>query len=113
MKIVAKFPVELGGHIYRKGEALDYGGVVTQRIADNFRNPDGTMIKVSTSAEELGNGGDDGKPTKEDKIAKTVNVLKREGIIQALEGMGITYSPKAKTDYLAKLLLINKGEIEE
>lgn len=131
MEIKATFSVELGGHIYSKGEILKgFVGVVTQRIADNFRYADGTPLKVGetigaravpTAKEE---GGKESPQTSEaqpstevvgdeEKIAKTVEVMKRDGIKLALEQMGITYPPKAKTEYLAKLLLMGKGEITE
>ena len=119
MKMIAKCGVELGGHIYHKGEVCkDYSGEITKRIADNFVDEDGKPLTVG--AKSADGKKQEEKPAedlkKEDakaKIAKCVEVMKREGIMQALDGMGITYAPKAKTDYLAKLLLMNKGEIEE
>lgn len=119
MKIIAKAGVELNGHIFHKGEVCgDFNGDITQRIADNFTDETGNPLSVSM-------GGGHGEPTGKEgtgdakvddakaKIAKCVEVMKREGIMQALDGMGITYSPRAKTDYLAKMLLMNRGEIEE
>lgn len=121
MKIVAKVGVELNGHIYHKGEVCaDFNGIVTQRIADNFTDESGKPLVVGKEGEICaGNSGGEkrGEDAKVDdtkaKIAKCVEVMKREGIMQALDGMGITYSPRAKTDYLAKMLLMNRGEIEE
>jgi len=120
MKIIAKFGVELDGHIYHKGEVCkSFDGVITKRIADNFTDENGEPLKVSEGGKTA--DGKKQEKTAEDlnkadakaKIAKCIEVMKREGIMQALDGMGITYSPKAKTDYLAKLLLMNKGEITE
>lgn len=111
MQIKAKYGVELCGHIYRKGETCDFKGAVTPRIKDNFTAADGSPLTIgagdaeSPVASEV--SGD------EDKIAKTVATLKRDGITRQLEAMNITYSSKSRTEYLAKLLLMAKGEIEE
>lgn len=111
MLIKAKYGVELGGHIYRKGETCDFKGAVTPRIKDNFTAADGSALAVGA-----GDAPEDvacAASTDEDKIEKTVATLKRDGITRQLEAMNITYSAKSRTDYLAKLLLMAKGEIEE
>lgn len=61
MKIVAKFPVQLGGHVFRKGEATEYDGEVTPRIAANFVNADGTALVASgkKAPGKKGEGGED------------------------------------------------------
>ena len=61
MKIVAKFPVQLGGHVFRKGEATDFDGEVTPRIAANFANADGTALVVpeKKAPEKKGEGGEE------------------------------------------------------
>lgn len=61
MKIVAKFPVQLGGHVFRKGEATEYDGEVTPRIAANFVNADGTALVApeKKAPEKKCEGGED------------------------------------------------------
>ena len=61
MKIVAKYPVQLGGHVFRKGEATDFDGEVTPRIAANFVNADGTALVVpeKKAPEKKGEGGEE------------------------------------------------------
>lgn len=117
MVIIAKHAVELGGHIYRKGEACkDFTGDITDRIVANFVGADGKPLTVAASGDKKPEGEKPPKVPKNEnaaKIAKTVEVMGRDGIMQALDGMSITYAPKAKTEYLAKLLLINKGELIE
>jgi hypothetical protein len=110
MKIVAKTSIEVGVHIYHKGEVCEYDGVIDERIATYFTDENGNPLKADGKAAKAVKDKDQ---EKEDVIAKTVKVMKREGILQALDGMGITYSSKSKTEYLAKLLLVNRGEIEE
>ena len=46
------------------------------------------------------------------RIDKTIQVLGRQGIMQALEDMGITYQANASNKHLAKLLLTSQGEIK-
>jgi len=115
MTIRAKTGVQLGGHIYRKGETAEYAGAVTQRIADNFTAEDGTALKVGAEAQSVAGAEKravGAVETDEGKIARCVDVMKREGIMQALDSMNVTYSPKSRTEYLAKLLLVSRGEIE-
>ena len=111
MKITAKTSIEVNGFgIVCRGKSIDIDPAkITKRIAKYFTAEDGTELSESEGAEKVVTSPEE---TVKDKIAITVKVMKREGIIQALEGMGITFSPNSKTDYLAKLLLINKGEIE-
>lgn len=61
MKIVAKYPVQLGGHVFRKGEATEYDGEVTPRIAANFVNADGTALVApeKKAPEKKGEGGEE------------------------------------------------------
>lgn len=139
MKIVAKFPVQLGGHVFRKGEATEYDGEVTPRIAANFVNADGTALVVPEKKGEgggeahdegaTGTEGQEGEkhPTPEETaeaeakakadaeekmVANTIRSLKKEGIMRKLDGMGVTYPADAKVDFLARLYLMSQGEIK-
>lgn len=121
MTIKARYSVELRGHIYRKGETADWDGAVTPRIAANFTAADGTPLK----ADEAGGGakdahGADGAagaaeaaPGDAEIVRRTVDALKRDGVRRALEAAGVAYSNKSSTEYLARLLLVARGEIAE
>ncbi len=115
MKIIAKFQVQLNGHVYSRGEACEYGGPVTDRIAYNFTKDDGSPLVKDGDQMELKlepppdeSAGKDADET----VRRTVDALKRDGICRQLDEMGVTYPAKAKTDYLARLLLASKGEID-
>lgn len=114
MTITAKRPVQLGGHIFRKGESREWNGPVDSRIAANFTAADGTPLTVGGEAPAKTDA-----PTQairidaELLIQNTIDALKRKGITQQLDAMNITYSPSSTTKYLAKLLLMSKGEIKE
>lgn len=151
MKIIAKTPVQLGGHIYERGEECEYGGAVTARIAANFTDETGRALTVGAKdgagAPNPGGGkgakdgagaanlGGEGEKTGQSpepqgtqtggaqgelfdandvqaRIDKTIQVLGRQGIMQALEDMGITYQANASNKHLAKLLLTSQGEIK-
>lgn len=123
MKIIAKTPVQLGGHIYERGEACEYDGPVTARIAANFTGETGAALEVGEAAkaarsekgEEPGGGAQGELFDANDvqaRIDKTIQVLGRQGIMQALEDMGITYQANASNKHLAKLLLTSQGEIK-
>lgn len=108
MRIIARHGVELGGHVYRKGEACaDYAGEITPRIADNFTDEHGRPLTARDGAEEP----DAAAPDAKGLVAKCVETLRRDGIRLALDGMGVAYPPTATTAYLAKLLLVQRGEI--
>lgn len=115
MKIIARCRVELDGHIYSKGEPCEFDGVVTPRVAANFVGADGGRLAVAGAADARPADGNPAGPADDAKakVAKAVSVMGRRGVMQSLEAMGITFSPNAKTDYLAKLMLMNKGEIVE
>lgn len=132
MKIIAKTPVQLGGHIYERGEACEYDGPVTARIAANFTAETGAALEVGDAAKaarsEKGEGAPHSEKSEEPgggaqgelfdandvqaRIDKTIQVLGRQGIMQALEDMGITYQANASNKHLAKLLLTSQGEIK-
>lgn len=115
MKIIARYAVEVGGHIYSKGDALEWNEPVTRRIAANFRAEDGSPLVAD--GEVAPNAAPTAEmPTAERRkevIARTIAALKRDGICLALDGMHVAYSTKSSTEYLARLLLVNRGEIEE
>ena len=115
MKIIARYAVEVGGHIYSKGDALEWNGPVTRRIAANFRAEDGSPLTVD--GDPAANAAPAAETPKTDGrrevIARTVAALKRDGICRALDWMHLAYSTKSSTEYLARLLLVNRGEIEE
>ena len=132
MKIIAKTPVQLGGHIYERGEACEYDGPVTARIAANFTDETGGALEVGEAAKAARSEKGEGTPLSEKgedagggaqgelfdandvqaRIDKTIQVLGRQGIMQALEDMGITYQANASNKHLAKLLLTSQGEIK-
>ena len=132
MKIIAKTPVQLGGHIYERGEACEYDGPVTARIAANFTDKTGAALEVGEAAKAARSEKGEGAPHSEKgedaggeaqgelfdandvqaRIDKTIQVLGRQGIMQALEDMGITYQANASNKHLAKLLLTSQGEIK-
>lgn len=115
MRIIAKTGVQLGVHVYHKGDVADYDGAITQRIVDNFSAADGSALTLSGVAESAKDARAEAGRAESDegKIMRCCEVMKREGIMQALDGMNITYSPKSRTEYLAKLLLQNRGELAE
>ena len=118
MTIKARYSVELGGHIYRKGETADWNGAVTQRIAANFTAADGTPLDADEPAKDgakdaRGAGGEETVPSDAEIVRRTVDALKRDGIRRALEAAGVSYSNKSSTEYLARLLLVARGEIAE
>lgn len=119
MTIIARFPVELNGHIYHKGDKCSYAGEITRRIAANFTDACGNALK----ADEMPQGAPAQKPANgpaadkaaADKaaLARTVEAMGREGIKRALDAMNVAYSHNAGTEYLAKSLLIARGECAE
>ena len=135
MKIIAKTNVQLGGHIYARGEECEYGGVVTARIAANFTDETGRALTVGAKdgagaanpdgGKKAGAANPDGGEEAGEKqgelfgandvqarIDKTIQVLGRQGIMQALEDMNITFQSNASNKHLAKLLLTSQGEIK-
>ena len=123
MKIIAKTNVQLFGHIYARGESCEYDGPVTARIAANFTDETGGALEVGDAAKaarsekgEDAGGGAQGElfdaNDVQARIEKTIQVLGRQGIMQALEDMGITYQANASNKHLAKLLLTSQGEIK-
>lgn len=117
MTIKARYSVELGGHIYRKGETADWNGAVTPRIVANFTAADGTPLKEDGAKDGAkdarGAGGAEDAPSDAEIVRRTVDALKRDGIRRALEAAGVSYSNKSSTEYLARLLLVARGEIAE
>ncbi len=118
MTIKAKYSVELGGHIYRRGETAEWDGAVTPRIAANFTATDGTPLKADEATKDgaedaQGAGGAEAAPSDAEIVRRTVDALKRDGIRRALEAAGVSYSNKSSTEYLARLLLVARGEIAE
>lgn len=118
IKLIAKFPVQLNGHIYYKGEACSYEGEITPRVAANFTDAEGNALKAAEAdkGSPEGKTEPDGKAAKDEaetaSIARTVEVMGRDGVKRALDAMNITYAPTTGTQYLAKTLLIARGEID-
>lgn len=100
MKIVAKYPVQLGGHVFRKGEATDFDGEVTPRIAANFVNADGTALVVpeKKAPEKKGEGGEEAH---DEGAAGTKG---QEGEKQPTPEEIAAAEAKAKADEKAKLV---------
>lgn len=119
MTIIAKFPVELNGHIYHKGDRCSHAGEITRRIAANFTDEDGNALTAAetpqdASAQKPANDPDaDKAAANKAALARTVEVMGREGIKRALDAMNVAYSPNTGTEYLAKTLLIARGEYAE
>jgi hypothetical protein len=132
MKLIAKYNVQVRGHIYTKGEAMECDGPLTPRIVANFTAKDGSSLFVGQTDEprgpkgDMGAPGDKGTPGElpldpqpkdgdmgEDALVKrTLDALKRDGVMRQLDEMGITYPANAKGTFLARLLLMGKGEIK-
>lgn len=118
MKIIARFSVELDGHIYSRGDACQYGGAITRRIAANFTAEDGSALTAEGPDGDAGGKAQGKERTKEGAaavraaMARTVEVMGRDGIKRALDSMGVAYPPSANTEYLAKALLVARGECE-
>lgn len=122
MRIVAKFPVELGGHICRAGEAIEYDGPLTERIRANFAVADGGQDAESGGGQGQADAeASGGQPTGDARhgaderalVARTLRKLGRDGLARQLDDMGVTYPAGAKGEYLARLLLVCKGELRE
>ena len=134
MKLIAKHNVQVRGHIYAKGEAMEWEGPVTPRIIANFTAADGRELflpQPPTDGQDNPPPPPDGQdnpqpPTPgelpldpppdgvdEDALVKrTLDALKREGVMRQLDEMGVTYQANAKSTFLARLLLMSKGEIK-
>ena len=112
MKLTALHDVQLRGHIYRRGESCDYDGPVDSRIAANFSAADGSPLAQAPAPPQAAVQGAPSAQSVPDAIAKTVAVLKRDGICRQLDELGVTYPAKSNTEKLARLLLTTKGEIE-
>lgn len=132
MKLIAKHNVQVRGHIYAKGEAMEWDGPLTPRIIANFTAEDGSSPVATDAAQETPpqpppDGQDNPQPptpgelpldpppdgVDEDALVKrTLDALKREGVMRQLDEMGVTYQANAKSTFLARLLLMSKGEIK-
>ena len=112
MVIIARRAVQLDGHIFRKGEARDYAGAVDERIAANFTAEDGSALVPSPDGADGGKGAGGGAAEAEAAlVARTAKRLRRQGVCQQLDAMNVTYPADASTESLARLLLVQKGEI--
>ena len=120
MKIRAIHSAQVNGYgIVCKGDVVDIDASrIDARICANFVAEDGTRLSFEKKSEEgaQNEAPGDGK-TKEEKeytqtLANCISTLGREGIRRKLDDMGITYSPNAKTEYLAKLYLVQAGVVK-
>ena len=148
MKLIAKYNVQVRGHIYAKGEAMEWDGQLTPRILANFTAADGRELALpqpppkdaarETPPQPPTDGQDNPQPppdgqdnpqpptpgelplgmtppetVDEDALVKrTLDALKRDGVMRQLDEMGVTYQANAKSTFLARLLLMSKGEIK-
>ena len=119
MTIIAKRNVQLKGHIYSKGEAAEYNGVIDSRIADLFTDKDGKPLSMTPPDGEKKDAKDgekkdakDGEAISIERIDKLVKEIGRKGIEQKLDELGVTYRAKMSDSQLALLLLQQQGEIE-
>ena len=125
MKLIAKYNVQVRGHIYAKGEAMEWDGPLEPRIIANFAAADGRELSLPQPPTD---GQDNPQPpppgelplgmtppetVDEDALVKrTLDTLKRDGVMRQLDEMGVTYQANAKSTFLARLLLMSKGEIK-
>ena len=125
MKLIAKYNVQVRGHIYAKGEAMEWDGPLEPRIIANFAAADGRELSLPqpptdgqdnpqpTTPGELPLGMTPPETVDEDALVKrTLDTLKRDGVMRQLDEMGVTYQANAKSTFLARLLLMSKGEIK-
>ena len=144
MKLIAKFNVQVRGHIYCKGEAMEWPDPLTPRIIANFTAADGRELALPQPQPKDGqeapppNGelpldpqpkdgqeapppnGElpldpqpkDGDVDVDALVQRTLEVLKRDGVMRQLDELGVTYPANAKNVFLARLLLMSKGEIK-
>lgn len=122
MKLIAKYNVQVRGHIYAKGEAMEWDGPLTPRIIGNFTAADGSSLAAPDGVQEAPPQTKNGElpldppppeAADEDALVKrTLDALKRDGVMRQLDEMGITYPANAKGTFLARLLLMGKGEIK-
>ena len=148
MKLIAKYNVQVRGHIYCKGEAMEWPDPLTPRIIANFTAADGRELALPQPPAKDGqeappppakdgqeappppakdgqeapppNGElpldpqpKDGDVDEDALVKRTLDALKREGVMRQLDELGVTYPANAKGTFLAKLLLMSKGEIKE
>lgn len=112
MKIIARRPVQVSGYgIVYKGQEIDLDpSLINERIAANFRAIDGSELGVSAAHKAEDKAAKDTEANESAMALKNcVTTLGREGIRRKLDDMGITYSPNAKTEFLAKLYLTQAG----
>ena len=137
MKLIAKYNVQVRGHIYAKGEAMEWDGPLEPRIIANFAAADGRELSLPPPPPPPPPDGQDNPPpppdgqdnpptpgelplgmtppetVDEDALVKrTLDTLKRDGVMRQLDEMGVTYQANAKSTFLARLLLMSKGEIK-
>lgn len=113
MKIIAKYGIEVVGYgVVRRGQEIDLPQeLVTDRIVNGFVRSDGKHLVAADPKKAAEKAQESEGNTEASSIGRTVSAMGRDGIMRRLDEMGITYSPKHKTDYLAKLLLEAQGEI--
>ena len=112
MKLIAKHNVQVRGHIYAKGEAMEWDGPVTPRIIANFTAEDGSSPVATDAAQETPPQPPPDGVDEDALVKRTLDALKREGVMRQLDEMGVTYQANAKSTFLARLLLMSKGEIK-
>ena len=126
MKLIAKYNVQVRGHIYTKGEAMEWDGPITPRILANFTAADGRELALPQPPAKDGQEAPpptpcelpldpqpkDGDMDEDALVKRTLDALKRDGVMRQLDEMGITYPANAKSTFLARLLLMGKGEIK-
>ena len=112
MTIIAKRSVQLNGHIYSRGEAAEWNGPIDSRIAELFTAKDGSPLSAGSEAERNSAINSDGDNRILERVDKLVAKLGRKGIEQKLDELKVSFSSKANTEALAKLLLQQQGEID-
>lgn len=118
MKIIAKFRCQFEGRIFDPGDATDYDGPITDRIAYNFNGEDGEPLTVASDNDTDTQGEKPPEQKKTDKeiaaekIEKVLKTFSREQLMARLDEFGITYKPQNKNEQLARFYLRATGEID-
>ena len=114
MKIIATNRCQFEGRIYDPGDAAEYDGPITERIAYNFKGADGAPLALDGTADGV---SETAKPKSDkeivaERIKKVLKTFTREQLMARLDEFGITYKPQNKNEQLARFYLRATGEID-
>lgn len=114
MKLIARLRCQIDGRIVDPGDTIDYDGPVTDRIAYNFTDENGSSLVTDGTTDDTGTT-DTKKTDREivsDKVSAVLKAFSREQLMARLDEYGITYKPQHTNDKLARLYLHATGEID-